>query len=146
VINIIMWIRLMGCCKDLQASRAGDGQRVWSFLGQADAALASFGFSPIRGGDAAPEAGAVLPLLDLAGRKISQLEEAVGSRLEEEGRALAQAVADNVLMCFRSHHPSISLEHAVQGPIEGSAEAAKDGIEEVARVVAEGFEREPEDA
>jgi hypothetical protein len=145
VINIIMWIRLMGCCKDLQASRAGDGQRVWSFLGQADAALASFGFSPIRGGDTAPEASAVLPPLDLAGRKISQLEEAVGSRLEEEGRALAQTVADNVLMCFRSHHPSISLEPAVQGPIEGSAEAAKDGIEEAARVVAEGFEREPED-
>jgi hypothetical protein len=37
----------------------------------------------------APEAGVVLPLLDSAWRKISQLEEAVGSRLEEEGRALA---------------------------------------------------------
>jgi hypothetical protein len=33
-------------------------------------------------------------------RKISQLEEVVGSRLEEEGRALAQAVADHVLMYF----------------------------------------------
>jgi uncharacterized protein (DUF3084 family) len=33
--------------EDLRASRAGDGQRVWSFLGQADAALASFSFSPI---------------------------------------------------------------------------------------------------
>jgi hypothetical protein len=38
-------------------------------LGQADAALASFGFSPIRGGDAAPEIGVVLPLLDSAGGK-----------------------------------------------------------------------------
>jgi hypothetical protein len=75
--------------EDLQASRAGDGQRVWSFLGQADAALASFGFSPVRGGDAAPEADVVLPLLDSARRKISQLEEAIGSRLEEEGRTLA---------------------------------------------------------
>jgi hypothetical protein len=68
--------------EDLRASRAGDGQHVWSFLGQADATLASFGFSPIRGGDAAPESGVVLPLLDSTGRKISQLEEAVGSRLE----------------------------------------------------------------
>jgi uncharacterized protein (DUF3084 family) len=59
--------------EDLRASRAGNGQRVWSFLGQVDAALASFGFSPIQGGDAAPEAGVVLPLLDSAGRKISQL-------------------------------------------------------------------------
>jgi hypothetical protein len=46
----------------------------------------------------APEAGVMLLLLDSAGRKISQLEEAVGSRLEEEGRT--QAVADHVFMCF----------------------------------------------
>jgi hypothetical protein len=93
-----------------------------------------------------PEAGVVLPLLDLAGRKISQLEENVGSHLEEEGRALAQAVGDHVLMCFRSRDPSISLEPVVQGPVEGSAEAARDGVEDVARVVTERFEREPEDA
>jgi hypothetical protein len=48
--------------------------------------MASFGFSPIRGGDAAPEADVVLSLLDSTGRKISQLEEVVGSHLEEEGR------------------------------------------------------------
>jgi hypothetical protein len=94
----------------------------------------------------APEAGVVLPLLDSVERKISQLEEAIGSHLLEEGRALAQAVVDHVLMCFQSHDPSISLELAVQGPVEGSAEAARDGIEDAARAVAERFEREPEDA
>jgi hypothetical protein len=93
--------------EDLRASRAGDRQRVWSFLGQ------TFGFSPIRGGNVAPEADVVLPLLDSTGRKISQLEEAIGSRLEEEGRALAHAVADHVLMCFRSGDPSFSLEPVV---------------------------------
>jgi hypothetical protein len=92
-----------------------------------------------------PEAGIVLPLLDSAGRKISQLEEAVGSRLEEEGHALARAVADHVLMCFRSRDPSISLEPTVQGPVEGSTEAARDGVEDAAHVVAERFEHEPED-
>jgi hypothetical protein len=97
----------------LQASRASNGQHVWSFLGQADAALASFGFSPIWRGDVTPEASVVLPLLDSARRKISQLEEAVGSRLGEEGRALAQVVADHVLMCFQSRDPSISLESVV---------------------------------
>jgi hypothetical protein len=132
--------------EDLRASRACDGQGVWSFLGQADAALASFGFSPIWGGDAVPEDGVVLPLLDSTGRKISQLEEVVGSRLEEDGCALAQAVADHVLMCFRSRDPSISLKPAVQGPVEGSAEATKDGVEDSARAVAERFEHEPEDA
>jgi hypothetical protein len=132
--------------EDLRASRASDRQRVWSFLGQADAALASFGFSPIQGGDAAPEAGVVLPLLDSVGRKISQLEEAIGSCLEEEGRTLAQAVADHVLICFRSRDPSISLEPAVQGHVEGSAEATRDGVEDAAHTVAERFKREPEDA
>jgi hypothetical protein len=108
--------------------------------------LASFGFSPIRGGDAAPEASVVLPLLDSTGKKISQLEKAVSSRLEEEGRALAQAVADHMLICFRSRDPSISLEPTVQGPVERSAEAARDGVEDVVRVVAERFKHEPEDA
>jgi hypothetical protein len=131
--------------EDLQASRAGDGQCVWSFLGEADAALASFSFNPIRGGGTTPEAGVVLPLLDSAGRKISQLEGAVGSRLEE-GHALARAGADHVLVCFWSRDPSISLEPAVQGPVEGFTEAARDSVEDAAHVIAERFEREPEDA
>jgi hypothetical protein len=59
--------------EDLQASCAGDAQHVWSFLGQADAASASFDFSPVRTGDAAPEGGVVVPLLDSVGTKISQL-------------------------------------------------------------------------
>jgi hypothetical protein len=81
----------------------------------------------------APEAGVILPLLDSVRRKISQLEEAVSNRLEDEGHALAQAVADHVLICFLSCDPSISLEPAVQGPIEGSAEAARVGIEDATK-------------
>jgi hypothetical protein len=90
--------------------------------------------------------GFVLPLLNSAGRKISQLDEAVGNRLEEEGRALAQVVANHVLMCFRSHDLSISLEPVVKGLAEGSAEAARDGVEDATRAIAERFEHEPEDA
>jgi hypothetical protein len=115
-------------------------------LGQANAVLESFDFIPVWRGDMAPKAGVVLPLLDSAGRKISHLEEAIASRLEEEGRALAHAVADHVLMCFWSRDPSISLEPAVQGPIEGFAEATRDGVEDAARAIAERFERDPEDA
>jgi hypothetical protein len=94
----------------------------------------------------APEAGVVLPLLDSAGRKISQLEKAVGSRLDEEGRALAQVVTDHMMMCFRNRDPSISLEPAMQGSVEGFAEAARDGVEDAAHAVAERFEHETEDA
>jgi hypothetical protein len=61
----------------------------------------------------------------------------VGSHLEEEGHALAQAVANHMLMCFRSRDPSISLEPVVAGPVEGSAEAARDGVEDAARAIAE---------
>jgi hypothetical protein len=50
-----------------------------------------------------------------------------------------------VLMCFWSRDPSISLEPVVQGSVEGSAEAARDGVEDAARAVAKRFEREPED-
>jgi hypothetical protein len=82
----------------------------------------------------------------LTGRKISQPKEAVGNRVEEEDRALAQVVADHVLMCFQSRDPSISLKPVVQGLVEGSVEAARDGVEEAAHTVAERFEREPEDA
>jgi hypothetical protein len=96
--------------------------------------------------DAAPEAGAMLLLLDLAGTKISQQEEVVGSHLVEEGRALAQAVAEHWLICFWSHDPSISLEPVVQGLIEEPAEATRVGVEDAAHAITKRFECEPEDA
>jgi hypothetical protein len=129
--------------EDLQVSQVGEAQRVWSFLGQADAALVSFGFSPVQTKDAAPEAGIMLLLLDLVGTKISQLEEAIGSRLEEEGCTLAQAVVEYVLMCFRSRFPSISLEPVVQGPVKEHVQAARVGVEDVVCTVNERFEHEP---
>jgi DNA repair exonuclease SbcCD ATPase subunit len=132
--------------EDLQAARAVDAQRVWSFLGQADAVLASFGFSPIRTGGVAPEDGVAVPLLDSAVGKISHLEDAVDSRIEEEGRALAQAVAEHMLMCFRSRDPAISLEPVVRGPAEEPAGAAAAGVEDAAHAVANHFKREPEDS
>jgi hypothetical protein len=115
-------------------------------LGRADAVLASFSFSPVQTGGAAPEGGVVVPLLDSAGVKISQLEDVVGSRIEEEGRALAQAVAEHVLMCFHSRDPAISLEPVVQGLTEEPAEAAAAGVEDATRAIADRFKHEPEDS
>jgi hypothetical protein len=111
-------------------------------LGQEDAALVSFGFSPVQVGDTAPKASVELLLLDSVGTKISQLEEAVVSCLEAEGRTLAQAVAEHMLVCFRSRDPSISLEPVVQGPTEEPVEAARVSVEDATRVVAERFECE----
>jgi hypothetical protein len=39
----------------------------------------------------------------------------------------------------------MSLEPVTQGPVEGSVEAIRDGVEDAARAVAERFEREPDD-
>jgi hypothetical protein len=49
----------------------------------------------------------VLPLLDVAGAKILKLEEAVGEHLESEGRALAEMVAEHVLMLLEPGPPSL---------------------------------------
>jgi hypothetical protein len=88
----------------------------------------------------------VVPLLDSAGAKISQLEDAVGSRIEEEGRTPAQAVSEHVLMCFCNRDPNISLEPVVQGSAEEPAEATAASVEDTARAVADLFKREPEDS
>jgi hypothetical protein len=55
-------------------------------------------------------------------------------------------VAENMLMCFWSCDPSISLEPVVQGPIGEPMKVASVSVEDVAHAVAEQFEREPEDA
>jgi hypothetical protein len=57
--------------EDLWASQADNRQRVWSFLGQADAALTSFGFSPIRGGDAHQKPTSYYPFWTRQGGKYS---------------------------------------------------------------------------
>jgi hypothetical protein len=44
----------------------------------------------------------MLPLLDSTGAKMLMLEEVICDQLEVEGRALAEKVAEHVLMCFRS--------------------------------------------
>jgi hypothetical protein len=59
---------------------------------------------------------------------------------------LAEAVAEHMLMCFRSQDPQVSLEPVVQGPTEEVQEAAQDGVWETVKLVAERFERQPEDA
>jgi hypothetical protein len=70
--------------------------------------------SPIRRMGSVGEVTAVLPLLDSAGVKMSQLEEVIGRQPEAEGRVLAQAVPEHMLVCFRSQDPQVSLEPVVK--------------------------------
>jgi hypothetical protein len=99
--------------EELQASQAGEARRVWVFLGQTEAALVPLGFNPLHSEVPTEEVDDVLPLLDKAGAKLFQLEEVIDSRLEEEGPALAEVVAEHVLLCFYSWNPQSSLEHVV---------------------------------
>jgi hypothetical protein len=75
-----------------------------------------------------------------------KLEEVISGQLEAEGRVLAKAVAEYVLTYFRSQDPQISLEPVVQGPVTETVEATHAGIEDTAKLVAEIFERQLEDA
>jgi hypothetical protein len=69
----------------------------------------------------------------------------VGDRLEEDGRVLAEAVTEHMLMCFRSWDPQVFLEPVVQGPVEEAEDVARADIHDTARLVAARFERHPED-
>jgi hypothetical protein len=91
--------------EELQATRAGEAQKVWDFLGQTGAALTPIGFSPLHARDPMEEVSAALPLLDSVGAKMLKLEEVVGGELEVEGCTLAKAVAEYVLTCFWSRDP-----------------------------------------
>jgi hypothetical protein len=125
-------------------SQAGEARRVLDFLGQTKATLVPLGFSPLCSGLLAQEVDVVLPLLDSAGAKMSQLEEVVGGRLEE-GRALVEAIAEHVLLCFRSRDPQVSLELVAQGPDVETEEAAWVGVQDAVKLVAARFECQAED-
>jgi hypothetical protein len=99
--------------EELQSSQVGEVRRVWDFLGQTEATLVPLGFSPLRSEVLTHEVGVVLPLLDTVDAKLSQLEEVTDGRLGEEGRALAEAVVEHMLLCFRSRDRQASLDPVV---------------------------------
>jgi hypothetical protein len=132
--------------EELQVAWVGEAQKVWDFLGQTEASLVPLGFSPLCIRDPVEEVNTVLPLLDPTGAKMLTLEEVIDDQLEVEGRALAKEVAEHVLTCFRSQDPQVTLEPMEQGPAKELDEATLVGVEDTAKLVAERFERQLEDA
>jgi hypothetical protein len=135
-----------GRLEELRVARVGEAQKVWDFLGQTEAALVLLGFSPLHTGDPVEEVSAALPLLGSAWAKMLKLEDVTGGQLEAKGHALAEAVAEYVLTCFRSRDPQISLEPVAQGPITEMDEATQAGIQDIAKLIAARFDCEPVDA
>jgi hypothetical protein len=103
------------------------------------------GFNPLCSGEPVQEVSTVLPMLESTGAKMQSLEEVVSEQLEAEGHALAEKVAEHMLMCFWSWDPNDSLEPVVQGPTTEAEEAARDSVQEVAKIVAARFQRQPVD-
>jgi hypothetical protein len=62
-------------------------------------------------------------LLDSTGAKMLELEDVGANRLKAEGRILAEAVVEHVLLCLRNLDPQVSLELMVQRPAEQIPEA-----------------------
>ena len=60
-----------------------------------------------------------------------------------EGHALAQAVAEHVVACYRSRDPNFSLELARQGVVEAEEGATQEAVWGVAAEVVACFTREP---
>jgi hypothetical protein len=103
-------------------------------------------FSPLRLRDPMEEVSVVRSLLDSVGAKMLKLEEIIGGQLEAEGRVLAEAMAEHMLMCFQSWDPQASLEPMVQGPVMKDEEAARADVQDTAKLVAAWFEHQPKDS
>ena len=78
--------------------------------------------------------------------KISQRLEALPQAVQElaawEGRGVAQAVAEQVLACYRSRDPNFSLEPAREVVVEAKEEAAREVVRGAPAEVAACFTRE----
>jgi hypothetical protein len=103
-------------------------------------------FSPICSEELAWEVSSVLSVLVSTGAKMLTLEEVVSWQLEAEGCVLVERVVEHVLTYFQSWDPVISLDLVVLGLIAETEEAARCSVQDAAKIVAEWFERLPEDA
>jgi hypothetical protein len=54
-------------------------------------------------------------------------------------------VIEYILMCFRSHDPTVSLEPVIAGPVAATEDAAREGVQDAVELVAECFQRDPAD-
>jgi hypothetical protein len=70
----------------------------------------------------------------------------ISKQLEAEGHILVEKVAEHVLTCFQSFDPNASLELVVQGPIVEAEEAARANVQDIAKIMAAWFQRQPKDA
>jgi hypothetical protein len=103
--------------EELLAERSTGIDRIVKWVGEANPTLDTLGLSPIQVAEAPPSLGAVLPALDSAAERLRCMESTVLECLETEGRAVARAMAEYILTCFRSHDPAVLLTPVLVGPV-----------------------------
>jgi hypothetical protein len=129
--------------EELLAERSAGIDRVVRWVGEANPSLDALGLSPIQVAEAPPSLGAVLPVLDSAAERPRRMESIIYDRLETEGRVVAWAMAEYILTCFWSHDPAILLTPVLVGPVQATAAAAWEGVQEAADIVVSRIERHP---
>jgi hypothetical protein len=120
-------------------------QHITAWAGEVSTALVPLGMSPIRVPVPPATLSDALPVLDSAAERLRRLDPFIGARLEAEGRELARAVAEHVLVCFRSHFPDLSLGPITAGPVSSEEDAAREAVKDMVEVVASRFQREAAD-
>jgi exonuclease VII large subunit len=117
-------------------------QRITNWAGEASSVLVPFGMSPIPVAESPATIADALPVLDSAAEWLQRLDQALGARLEAEGRELCQMVVEHVLTCFRSHDPDCSLAPVVEGPVAEAEASAWESVQEAVKVIAARFQRD----
>jgi hypothetical protein len=120
-------------------------QRIALWASEASTTLVPLGVSPILVSELQTSISDALLVLDSAADRLRHLDQILGARLEAEGSRLCRAVIEYILMCFRSHDPSISLEPVIAGPMADTEDAAWEGVQDAVELVAERFQRDPVD-
>jgi len=128
-----------------QAQLRADLHHFADWAGEANTALVPLGLSPIQVPELPSTMADALPVLRSAMERLRRLDSTLAERLEAEGRDLLRAVAEYLLVCFRSHDPAISLDPVVVGPVEETEAAARESVQEVVEIVAARFQRAPVD-
>jgi hypothetical protein len=125
---------------DLRAEQRAGAKRITTWAGEASTTLVPLGVSPIPALVRLASISDALPVLDSAAERLLHLDQILGSRLEAEGSRLCRSAIEYVLTCFRSHDPAVSLGSVIAGPVAGTEDAAREGVQDVVDVVVGRFQ------
>jgi hypothetical protein len=132
--------------EEFLAERSASIGRIVRWAGEVNPSLDALGASPIWVAEAPSSLGAALQVLDSTAERLRDLESSMHGLLEIEGRAVARGMAECILTCFRSHDLAFQLTPILVGPIQATAAAAQEGVQEAADMVVSRIRRRPEPA